>query len=59
MFLLICLILCGQAGRNNTFTIDDAQASGSFKEDAIHYAFEKVLAKSWLNSEEDEAWQSL
>jgi hypothetical protein len=39
MFLLICLILCGQAGRNNTFTIDDAQASGSFKEDAIHYAF--------------------
>lgn len=41
------------------FTIDKVQETDIVKEPLTHYASEKVLSKSWLTPEEDEAWQDL
>ncbi|KAA6440743.1 DUF2281 domain-containing protein [Dyadobacter flavalbus] len=42
------------------FTINDATEELRVQDKTLtHYASQKALAKDWLNTEEDQAWQNL
>lgn len=42
------------------FTVDDANLEVTISDKPLtHLASEVVLAKDWLNAEEDKAWQNL
>ena len=41
------------------FSIEESELENGFDKPVTHFASQQILAKDWLTSEEDTAWQNL